>query len=120
MSDEKPKIEWLKKSEKQCLRFIFDETLTVPAAEAAIAEWKEAFRSVTEQSITLIWDCRKMKNYDGAAKDKWTSALKEMKTRIETIWIISDSAIIRMGASMMGLLTSLKIKAISSESEIVM
>jgi hypothetical protein len=65
----------------------------------------------------LIWDCRKMRAYDSAARTKWTEALNEMKSQISTIWLISESPIIRMGASVIGLLISLKIKAIASESQ---
>ena len=60
-----------------------------------------------------------MKGYESAARAKWTDALKEMKPQIGTIWLISDSALIRMGASVMSMLSSINIKAISSESEIV-
>ena len=60
-----------------------------------------------------------MKGYDSDARVKWQSALKEMNTQIDSIWLISDSSIIKMGATMMGLFSSLNVKVIKSESEIV-
>jgi hypothetical protein len=45
----------------------------------AIAEWKRYFREKADKPIILIWDCRKMRRYETAARDRWTDALKEMK-----------------------------------------
>ena len=118
MKSENPRIEWSEKSEKQCLRFTFGEKLTAKEAEVAIAEWREAFQSKKDEPIILIWDCRKMKGYESAARTKWTEALKELKPQIDTIWLISDSTLIRMGASVMGMLSSINIQAVSPESEI--
>ena len=120
MNNENPRIEWSQKSGNECLKFVFGEQLTLKEAEVAIVEWRKAFQSKMDKSIIIIWDCRKMKGYDGEAKTKWTDALKDMKAQIASIWLISDSAIIRLAASVMGLVSSLNIKAISSESEIVM
>ena len=114
-----PRIEWSEKSGRQCLKFTFEGRLTSKDAEVAIAEWKKMFQSKAEESIILIWDCKKMKDYDTEARLIWSNALKEMKSQIDKIWLISDSSLIRMGASVIGLLTSLNIKAISSESELV-
>lgn len=119
MNDENPKIEWSQKSGKECLRFVFGERLTLKEAEVAIVEWRKAFQSKADKSIILIWDCKKMKGYDNEAKAKWTEALKDMKSQIDSIWLISDSALIRLGATVMGMFSSLEIKAIKSESEIV-
>jgi len=118
MKSENPRIEWSEKSGKQCLRFTFGEMLTGKEAEIAIAEWREAFESKTDESIVLIWDCRKMKGYESAARTKWTEALKKLKPQIDTIWLISDSTLIRMGASVMSMLSSINIQPVSSEGEI--
>ena len=113
------KIEWSQKSGKKFLRFVFGETLTIKEAEIAIKEWKEIFKHQVNESIVLIWDCRKMKGYDSDARTKWTGALKEMKSQIDMIWLITESTIIRMGASVMGMLSTINIKPIRSESEII-
>lgn len=119
MKSENPRIVWSEKSGKQCLRFTFKRRLTAKEADVAIAEWREMFQSKAEQSIILIWDCKKMKGYDSAARVKWTEALEEMRSQIDTIWLITSSTVIRMGASVMGMFISLNIKAVRSESEIV-
>ncbi len=61
-----------------------------------------------------------MRGYETGARTKWTEALNEMKSQIGKIWLISDSAFIRMGASVMAMFTSLEINPVSSESEIDM
>lgn len=118
MKSENPRIDWAAVSARQCLRFTFGERLTTREAELAIAEWREAFLSKKDEAIILIWDCRKMKGYDSAARSIWTDALKEMKPQIDTIWLITDSTVVRMGAYVMGMLTSLNIKVVASETEI--
>jgi len=118
MASVNPQIEWCQKSGQECLKFIFGERLTEKEADVAISAWKDAFQSKKDKAITLIWDCKHMKGYETKARDKWTKALKEMKAQIASIWLISDSAIIRMGASVMGLIGDLKIRPISSEGDI--
>jgi hypothetical protein len=120
MKSENPRIEWVNKSGRRCLKFIFDKTLTADHAEVAITEWKEIFQSSEDESIILIWDCIKMQGYDSAARIRWTDALKDMKPRIDTIWLISESSLIRMGASVIALLSSLKIKTVDSENKITL
>ena len=119
MKSENPSVEWYQKSGKQFLKFIFGEKLTEKEAEVAVVEWNEAFQSKKDQKIVLIWDCRKMKGYETGARLKWTNALKDMKSQIAKIWLISDSTFIKVGASVMATFSSLNINAISSESEIV-
>jgi len=118
MTNKNPRIEWTKISGKQCLKFIFGEKLTTQEAEVAIAEWRKAFQSRMDTSVILIWDCRKMTGYDKDARAQWINALKEMKSQIDTIWLISASAFIRTGASVMGFFANMQIKPISCESEI--
>jgi hypothetical protein len=120
MKSENPKIEWSSIAAKPCLKFTFNEMLTTEDAEVAVAEWKRAFQSKINGSIVLVWDCRKLKRYDSAAKAKWTETLKDLKSRIQTIWLISESPLIRMGASMLALATSIPVKPVSSESKILM
>jgi len=119
MSSKNPKIEWSKISGKECLKFTFDENLTVDEASVAIAEWKNLFREKTDKPVSIIWDCRKMRRYEQGARVRWVEALNEMKGDIESIWLISDNLYIKFGASIMSTFTSIKINTISSNDEIV-
>jgi hypothetical protein len=119
LKSENPSVEWSKITGDQCLRFEFGEQLTELDAVNAITEWKEAFQSKEGKKICLIWDCRKMKGYETGARTHWTAALKEMKPQIGKIWLISESTFIRMGGAVMAMFTSLEIKPVSSESEIL-
>jgi phosphopantetheine adenylyltransferase len=118
MTNKNPQIEWTKISGKQCLKFIFGEKLTAQEAEVAIAEWRKAFQSRMDGAIILIWDCRKMTDYDNDARAQWIEAIKEMKSQIDTIWLISTSGFIRTGASIMSFFVNMQIKPVSCESEI--
>jgi len=118
MENENPKIEWLQRAKKDCLKFTFKETLTEQNAIIAIQKWEKAFASKPEEKIIIIWDCSKMSGYSTKSRILWQNALKEMKEQIDIIWLISQSSLIKMGASVMGLFTSLKIKTVSKESEI--
>ena len=113
-----PKIEWHEKRGNSYLKFTFGEQLTERDAEFAILKWKRAFKEKNDQCIGLIWDCTNMKQYESGARQIWTNALFELKHQIGSIWLISDSTLIRMGASVMGMATSLHIKAVASESEV--
>lgn len=118
MKQNELKIEWVKKAGKQCLKFTFGDNLTEADAEYGIKKWRDCFNSKSGESVTLIWDCKVMTGYNSAARNQWTDALKEMKPQIDTIWLITESSIIKMGASVMGMLSSFDIKVVKSESEI--
>ena len=118
MGEMYPKVEWCSKTGGNHLRFTFGEKLTAQQAEEAVAHWQEAFAKRKDQCVSLIWDCRKMKAYESAARVIWTNALNEMKPQIGSIWLISNSTIIKMGASVMAMATSLHIKNVNSDSEV--
>jgi len=118
MDTENPRIEWQTKSGKSCLKFTFQDKLTEDMAGAAIKKWQEAFQSKPGEKFILVWDCLKMAGYDNGSRTQWQIALKEMKDQIDTVWLITKSNVIRMGASVMSLFSSLEIKTVTSESEI--
>ncbi len=118
MRDTNLKVKWIHKSLKQQLWFVFEGKLTTKDAEVAIEEWRKQFNLMKETSAVIVWDCRAMKGYEPTARSKWLEALKELKLQIETVWVISDSPFIRMGASFLGMLSSLTINAVSTENEI--
>jgi len=120
MKSVNPSIEWYQISKKECLKFSFGEKLTEKEADVAIAEWKEFFKSREEKKVNLVWDCRKMKGYESGARINWTNALKELKSQIASIWLISDSTFIRLGASVMAMFSNLNIIPINSEEDIVL
>ncbi len=118
MESNNPKLEWLVINEKECLKFTFSDVLTEQLAIAAIDDWKKAFASKPDEKIILIWNCLNMDRYDNKARTRWQKALKEMKSQIDCVWLINESNIIRMGASIMSLFVSFEIKVAGSESEI--
>lgn len=118
MNSSNPIIEWSKKSGQDCLKFTFGEKLTLEEAGRAIQEWKNAFLTKSGTSVILIWDCSVMKHYDNDAKKIWMNALNDMKSQITSIWLITDSPFIKMGALIMGAFCAHKINAVSSEDEI--
>lgn len=48
----------------------------------------------------------------------WQKALKEIQSQIDRVWLISDSKIIRAGASIMSLFVKFDLKSITSEEHI--
>ena len=113
-----PKIEWTNKFGKQFLRFTFSGKFTEQDAISALEKWRQLFASRPVGKIPMIWDCLQMNDYDYEARTLWQNACKEMKNQIDTIWVLTDSLLIRMGASVISVFTSLKIKVVGSENDI--
>ncbi|MHB8791001.1 MAG: hypothetical protein ACYDBT_14115 [Desulfobulbaceae bacterium] len=113
-----PNIEWINKSGKECLKFTFSGKFRDTDAVIATKKWREIFATRKQDKITLIWDCQNMHDYDQQARTLWQNACKEMKDQISIIWVITNSILIRMGASVISVFTSLKIKVVASEQEI--
>ena len=92
--------------------------MTEADAELAIVKWKEAFRQREGEKINLIWDCTRMQDYESGARTKWIKALFKMRPQTGEILLITKSPLIRLGATIMGVATSLRIKAVPSEQDI--
>jgi len=118
MEKENPKIEWIKKSGKDCLKFTFSDKLNIEDANLAIKKWKKAFAEKPQEKIIIIWECSEMSGYDNEARIQWQKTLRETENQIASIWLITTSNIIKLGAAVMSLFISLKINTVSSENEI--
>ena len=113
-----PEISFRIANSKESLYFTFEGTLTEADAKNAVEKWKKMLGAKTT-GIIHIWNCVKMKGYEPVARQIWQRTLKELKTKIETIWLISDSTLIIAGAKILSIFTSLDIKAVKSEAEII-
>lgn len=114
----KPKIEWIQKSGKDCLKFTFQESFGAEDAKAGIQEWREALKTKPGERIVHIWDCLAMKDYDQQARTLWSETCKELGDQIGTIWVLTNSLLIKMGATVISVFTSLNIKVVHSEDDI--
>jgi hypothetical protein len=68
--------------------------------------------------VTFVWDCRKMTGYDSAARLRWQEALRADGKRIVEAWVVSDSMLIRMGASVIGLFARFPVRACTNLEEV--
>ena len=100
---------------RPCLRFTFKGYLDAQSALHAVENWRRQFRRIPGERIVLIWDCLQMEGYEQKARTVWTKALTEMKKQIASIWVITDSSLIKMGASVMALFSAIDIHIVRSE-----
>ena len=115
---ENPQMEWTQRSGKNCLKFIFQEHFSKKDAGPAIEKWRVALAARPGERIVHIWDCLAMKDYEQQARTLWSEACKEFKDQIDVIWVITNSLLIKMGATVISVFTSLNIKVVSSERDI--
>ena len=115
---ENPEIEWIEKSGKTCLKFTFQGSFGEQEAKGAILKWREALSSKPQERVVHIWDCLAMKDYEQQARTMWSEACKDLKDQIDIIWVITGSMLIKMGATVISVFTSLNIKVVSSEDHI--
>ena len=114
----RPVIGWHQEGDQPCLKFTFGSELRLEDATAAIDEWRKAFDQLSGHPIVLIWDARELTDYDSAARKAWQKTMKELRNQIDTIWLITQSNIVTMGATVMSIFSSLDIKVVRSEDEI--
>jgi len=118
MSADKPKLEWTEIKGVSHLKFVFSQHLNADDCRTVIAEWRQAFDERPGREIPLIWEASSMKGYDSEARKMWQEAMSDMKDRIEVVWLVTDSSIVRMGASVMSMFSSTSINVVKSEDEI--
>ena len=113
-----PKIEWIERSGKNCLKFTFQEHFGEGDVESAIERWREALATKPGERIVHIWVGLAMKDYEQQARAMWSEACKDLKGQIDVIWVITNSLLIKMGATVISVFTSLNIKVVRSERDI--
>ena len=113
-----PIIEMKKINNVECLNFVFSGLLTENNAAVAVDKWKQLLnRNATK--IQHVWNCKGMTGYEPMARSHWQRAIKELKGKIDKIWLVSDSALIITGAKILSVFTSFDIKTVSTEEAIV-
>jgi len=118
MNAERVDVLWEMHGNRKCLEFRFPQELTTAAAEEAIGRWRAELPATGTGPLTIVWDCRRMKGYDAQARRVWQDALQEMKGRISTVWLVSGSPFVRLGAMLMGKALSIEIKSVESPERI--
>lgn len=114
------KLNWISRSGKQFLKFIFYGHFSTDQLVHAIASWKNEIsrKLALGKKAHIICDCLEMTGFDPEAKKEWQQILKEESQRIEDIWIISKNPTIILAANTMAIFSQFRIKAVYSESEI--
>ncbi len=113
-----PKMEWVRKEGRDCLKFTFQESFREQDAQAAIDKWRAELATKPQERVVHIWDCLRMKDYEQQARSMWSEACKDLKGQIDVIWVVTNSLLIKMGATVISVFTSLNIRVVSSETDI--
>jgi len=110
-------IEQTSVQDNECIKFTFKGCFTNKQAVKAADEWKKLFETQNRKTI-VVFDCLQMTDYEPLARGTWQQTITFLKTKIDTIWVITDSKVIAAGATIMGMFTSFTIKTVNSESKI--
>ena len=113
-------IQLIRKNDKLYLQFDFAGHLDEATALKAISAWKEKLASLhpPDAKVDLIYNCVSMTGYDTAARKKWQETMKELQTRTNVVWIISDNIFMIGAAKTMGVLTRYTIKTVRSLEDV--
>ena len=102
------------------LKFTFKGKFKGEDAITGVEEWKNIFAPIEGEKTALIWDCLEMTGFESKARTTWQQGMKELKDKIDTIWLITNSKIIKAGAKLMSAFTKFNIKVVKSEDEIIL
>lgn len=113
-------IHFVQLNNKAYLQFDFTGHLTEEIASRAIKQWKTEVEKtqLANSKVDLIYNCIAMTGFDTNARRNWQVAMKELQSRTNEIWIVSDNILILGAAKTMGLLTRYTIKAVRSIKDI--
>jgi len=68
--------------------------------------------------VTYIWECYDMTGYEPDARFAWQRAIKEHRHTTESIWVVTNSKLIKAGAMILVAFTGFPIQVVSSEADI--
>jgi len=103
---------------KEYLKLTFSGTISKLECKEACEEWKRASDLNPEKKYHILINALKMEDYEPMARITFQNTVKELKNKIEKIWLVTDSKLISTGASVISLFTSLSIKSVHSEDEV--
>ena len=63
----------------------------------------------SSSNLLMVWECTLMANYDSVAREARQKFIKDIKPKLEAIHLISNNLLIRVGASTIGMIASVKI-----------
>ncbi len=108
---------------KDCLYFefkgVFDDKLAekvLPQAEKILQS--ELTNNANDKTLCIVCSCREMQDYDPIARIKFQKFLKNYEKNIKTMWIITNSKIIKYGGLLMNMVLPFPVKVVESEEEI--
>ena len=93
---------WQIERQGKTVHAIFRGFLDGRSGEASAAEFERATRALDE--FRLILDVRAMDGYANEARQAWGRVIRERRRAIVAVETVGASAIVRMGASLLGML----------------
>ena len=103
-----PRPEWRDLGNRRCLLLRFDGHFSAENALDAISTISSLVEQ-TEGKTTMVWECTGMTSYDTAAREDWQVLIKDIKSKIESIHLVSESLAVRSWAMVVGSFAGIKI-----------
>jgi hypothetical protein len=100
-----------------CMYFQFKGTFDKNASQKSTKAWETEFGSNPTKKYKHIWDCTQMKDFDLDAKKSWSDTLEKFESRIEVIYVVSESIIIRGAARLMTKFSRYNLKVFKTVGE---
>lgn len=111
-------IEEITLKSKNYLRITFHGHLTHEMSIQIAREWSRYMELHRPRRFNIIFHAQYMTDYDPMARIHWQDQISRLKMQINSLWIVTDSIILKGGAKLMGLFTSFPIAVVESEDEI--
>lgn len=86
---------------KNCLYFKFKGKFTQQTSEASTKAWTSFMEEQPNVDFEFVWDCKEMDGFDVSARKVWYDAMQKYKVRIDKVYVISNSLMIRSAAKVM-------------------
>ncbi len=97
-----PEVAWQEVDGQRCLVIRFAGYLAADGARVALQRVRTALAERSD-GVTMVWDASDMTGYDTESRTLWQNDMDELKPRIAAIHLVARSAIIRMGAAVVGM-----------------
>jgi len=75
--------------------------------------------NVEDGKVNRVWDTLNMKGYESEARIMWQQMLKKYKPIIGTVWVITNSTLIKAGLKLLSTFTSYHFKVVKSCHDIL-
>ncbi|MCS6967361.1 MAG: hypothetical protein RMJ44_02955 [Cytophagales bacterium] len=106
---------------RKCLVLTFNGIFTEAEAEKFTQQLSQEMQSCKEdEKVPIVCRCYHMVDYEAHARIIFQNFLQTYLDKIDSLWIITESVVIRYGGKLIGMFVEIPVRVVNEESKVLL